>query len=273
MSVLNIGDDSLALKKSVLKFLSSEMKLPQSFTESLNIVRAFTPAKLHEGWSTIYAEFEDNITADMIQQHAVNLRPGKSLSLYVPRSLYPRFWAVNEIAHSCRNGSTKHKTRVKYGVSDFVLIIKPRDSRGPWTYAPLDAFPALKLSPFTDNLDTTPESRPRLPSKRGRSPEDQTLDDRSSKTRKDESSPTVSKEPADPRITLPAVKQPDALSSQDQILNRQPKSIDRGSFLPVACLSPKAKKNQNFTFSATPSALSVCDEDQSLNLKAPTKNQ
>ena len=56
---LNIENESSLKAAAVCSFMNSEMKIPRSITESLVIVRTFTPAKQPQGWSTLYAEFED----------------------------------------------------------------------------------------------------------------------------------------------------------------------------------------------------------------------
>ena len=162
-------DDAGAMSESIKEFLKDEMKVPTYVTDKFVIKRVFPPARPPPtGWNTLYAEFTDLVTTDTIFQFARNLRPGRNVSIYVPHSLHHRFTAVNSIAHEYRNGPVKHKTRVKYGYSDFVLLVKPKNSDAPWSYPPLD-LPPLQLSHFDGNTGSSPPpGRTRLTSKRSR---------------------------------------------------------------------------------------------------------
>ena len=74
----SIEDDSQAMTSSILEFLTFEMKVPQSITDNLVIRRVFPPAKpSSEGWSTLYAEFQDIAYAELIQQYVRNLLMAK----------------------------------------------------------------------------------------------------------------------------------------------------------------------------------------------------
>ena len=167
----SVEDTNEAMKLAVIEFLNDEMKVPKSITDRLSIKRIFPPAKQPTGWKTLYAEFNDISTSELINQYVTNLNPGKSVSIYVPHNLYPRFSAIRDLEHSYRHGDIKHKTRVKYGTSDFVLLVKPRGVVAPWTYVSLSSLPPLELSFFDGNPSLSPPpGRSRLPSsKRARS--------------------------------------------------------------------------------------------------------
>ena len=168
----SVEDIHQAMKLAVIEFLNDEMKVPKSVTDKLSIKRIFPPAKQLTGWKTLYTEFNDISTSELINQYVTNLQPGKSVSIYVPHSLYPRFSAIRDLEHSYRHGDIRHKTKVKYGTSDFVLLVKPRDTvHAPWTYVSLDSLPPLELSPYNGNPSLSPPpGRSRLlSSKRARS--------------------------------------------------------------------------------------------------------
>ena len=163
-----------------------QMKVPRSVTDTIVIKRIFPPAKQPTGWTTLYAEFHEASTADLLNQYVRNLLPGKSVSIYVPHSLFPRYSAVRDIEHSYRNGVIKHKTKIKYGPSDFVLLVKPRESNSPWSFIPLDSLPPLELSAFNGTQSSSPPpGRTRLPSKRART-ESQESNIRSTKSKLDD---------------------------------------------------------------------------------------
>ena len=185
---LSLDSESLKIE-AVREFLIHEMKISKAVADSLEIARTFTPAKQSDDWTTLYAEFTNISSVELINQYVTRLKPGKSVSIYVPHSLYPRFQSINSIAHSYRNGEVKHKTKVRYGTSDFVLLIKRTDGVSRWTYAPLNHLPPLELSLFDGNLSSSPApGRQRLPSKRAcDSPESET---RCNKTKTDQTLPS-----------------------------------------------------------------------------------
>ena len=229
-----VDDEQEAMKMAILEFLVYEMKVPKSITDNIVLKKVFPPAKQPTGWSTLYAEFADYSDSDLVNQYATNLLPGRSLSIYVPHSLWPRFQVLNNIAHGYRNGPIKHKTKIKYGLTDFVLLVKPKDQNTPWTYPRLD-LPPLRLSAYDGNPSSSPPpGRPRLQSKRARSVSPESDTNRSNKTRIEMTSP---------------VSVDDAPSGSSEMTNGPPNlNIDPGSFHPSACASPKATANKNFTF-------------------------
>jgi hypothetical protein len=220
------------------------MKVPRSITDNLVIRRVFPPAKPSSaGWSTLYAEFQDIASAELIQQYVRNLLHGKTVSIYVPHSLHPRYSAIGNIAHEYRNGEIKHKTKIKYGTSDFVLVIKPKNSNTPWSYVSLNTLPPLELSSFDGNPSSSPPpGRTRLFSKRGRSPSPESSRSKpTQKLRTDGAASPASEAAASGSGSSPPRKPPQ--SAPPTVSN------DHGLFGPSACASPKVSQNQNFTFS------------------------
>ena len=238
-----LDNDEEARALSIIEFLNDEMKVPTSITDKITIKRTFPPASRLNGWSTLYAEFDAN-TIDIVHQYARNLQPGKQLSIYVPHSLQPRFRMVNDIAHRYRLGNVKHKTRVKYGVADFVLYVKPREGNVPWTFVSLHELPPLSLSPYEVpplQSSSPPPGRNRLSSKRPRSspsPEQ----NRTCKSRVDitENEVQTVVDECNPPTNTPSSPEPTL-----------PLGADVGSFLPSACASPSTNRNKNFTFGSS----------------------
>ena len=158
------------MKAAIIEFLNGEMKIPSYITDKITITKVFTPASQPTNWNKLYAEFSDTSTVELINQYVVNLVPGVSVSIYVPNSLFPRYCAVRDLEYSFRNGPVKHKTRIKYGISDFVLLVKPRNQHAPWSYPSLANLPPLQLSLYDGNPSSSPPTgRIRLNSKRMRS--------------------------------------------------------------------------------------------------------
>jgi hypothetical protein len=93
-----------------MEYLTCEMKVPRSITEKLVLKRVF-PQRSHPLMAgQLYAEFLDASSTDLIQQYVRNLLPGKTVSIYVPHNLHPRYSIIGNIAHEYRNGTVKHKT-------------------------------------------------------------------------------------------------------------------------------------------------------------------
>ena len=259
-------DDARAMHLSIKEFLSLEMKVPSTVLDTINILNVFPPAKNPTNWKTLYAEFPDSATTDLINQYARNLLPGRSVSIYVPHSLFPRFAAVRDIEHSYRNGDIKHKTRIKYGTSDFVLIVKPRDTNSSWTYVSLSSLPPLQLSMFDGNLTSSPPpGRTRLASKRARSGSPEVDLTRNNKPRisdvssggKEGSSdsatpPEQSTAPNSSSSPAPTAGPPHTCSGP-----APPSMSDLGSFHPSACVSPRAVSNKSFTFTNRTSSIPI----------------
>ena len=187
----SVDDDNQAMILSIVEFLNCEMKIPRTTTDQIVFKKVFHPEKQPIGWTTLYAEFQDSSVPDLINQYVRNLLPGKTLSIYVPDSLIPRYHAVRDIAHGYRNGAVKHKTKIRYGASDFVLLVKPKDQNVPWSYPTLDSLPPLTLSPFAGTPSLSPPpGRTRLTSKRARSPSPESTSSRQNKTRIDKPATT-----------------------------------------------------------------------------------
>ena len=163
-------NENEAMRLSIVNFLVREMKIPEEVVNGFKFTRIFPPASQPTSWNRLYVEFQSQMNVDLINQFLPNLQQGKSVSLYIPRSLFSRFNAVQEIAYKYRQGEIKHKTRIKYGISDFVLSVEPKQGASPWTFIHLD-LPSLQLMPDVASTHSSPPgARPRLSSKRQLSP-------------------------------------------------------------------------------------------------------
>ena len=244
----SISDDSEAMTLSIIEFLNDEMKIPKYITDTLIIKRVFTPAKQPVGWKMLYAEFQNSASTDLINQYVRNLVPGRTVSIYVPHSLFPRFSAIRDLEHSYRNGDIRHKTRIKYGISDFVLLVKPRDTNAPWSYVSLTSLPPLQLSLFDGNLSSSPPpGRTRLSSKRSRESPD-TDSNRSNKTRLDDID--LGTDSSTANSVMKPSEEPDETTTASGPEAPGHALIDAGAFHPSACVSPSVTTNKSFTFSA-----------------------
>ena len=274
---LSITDDIKAMKYSIFEFLEFEMKAPKSITDGMDIATVFFSS---DQSNCLFAEFLDADTSDIIFSYVLNLRPGTNIDIYVPPTLRPRNKAVGRIAFDYRNGTVKHKTKIRYGPSDFILSIKEKGRNGPWSTVPLntDCLPPLDLYPSSGRSSPAP-GRCRLPSKRNRSASDTQPDDRATKTRKeDPTKETVNDnsekqhEVTDHIITEATDKISDTVTnvsdtnvSPPPVTNPAQVARDLGSFLPSACVSPRAALNKNFTFGSNMSSIPKPSFKSSLN--------
>ena len=163
---------SEAMVRCIKDYMDLEMKIPLETINKQVIIRTFPPARQPDGWNFLYAEFECPSSSSLVQQYARHLQPGKQVSLYVPQCLQPRFSAVNSLAHKYRTGETKHKTRVKYGIDDFTLLVKPRSGNNPWVHASLASLPPFQLAPPSSTSPPKGRQRRHL-RKRQRSSDDE----------------------------------------------------------------------------------------------------
>ena len=254
------------------------MKIPKYVVDTITIRRVFPPAKQTIGWNTLYAEFDDSSTVDLINQYLTNLLPGRKVDIYVPNGLFPRYRTIRDIEHSYRKGEVQHKTKIKYGISDFVLIVKPKDSNFPWTYISLNSLPPLQLSQYDGNPSSSPPpGRSRIPSKRARPESPESVITRSNKTKLDtnlsdsldagieltigakvtpppptDDFPTEELTRVDePNSVLPeAVEPSEDLHKTPTKVNPHPNTTsDLGAFRPSACVSPSRVSGKSFTFS------------------------
>ena len=245
-------DDFEAQEYSIREFLEFEMKIPHSTIEKFSIKRIFPPARQADS-KTLYVEFSDIATTDHIQQFVTHLNPGVQVSIYIPHALYPRYRAVRDIANSLRfptDGSEKLKYKIKWGISDFVLLTKTKESS--WKYSSLVSLPPLKLFSSGNSTSSSPApGRQRLHSKRTRSPEDKSPNFRTFKIRKEVSTLNV-----DSKVDIETPEEPTSeVSPKTPEKSTLSSARDQGSFLPSACISPTAAANKNFTFGKSLSSI------------------
>ena len=246
-----ITDDMEAMKSSIFDFLEFEMKVPTHITNNIVIAKVFPPAKQPD-WNYLYAEFSDIATVDLLFTFVMNLGPGINIDIYIPHSLHTRSRAVGQIAFDYRNGVVKHKTKIRYGPADFTLSIKEKGKSGPWTSLKLDTdrLPPLDPSSMSNQTKSPAPGRDRLPSKRPRSPSDETSVDRSAKSKKEDISKTPDSLKAEYKI-------PETETTPEKPNPSVPAKRDLGIFQPSSCVSPSANLNKNFTFGNKQSSIPI----------------
>ena len=125
----DVTTDDQAMKAAVLEFIDCELKCKNV----PNIVKVFPPAN-NPDYDRLYVEFENETAASYVSGFSRVIRkPDHQVSIYVPRSFQPRFRAFNEHARALRTAPGLSpgdvKTKVIYGLNDFVLLTKPRNGR------------------------------------------------------------------------------------------------------------------------------------------------
>ena len=141
-------DEEKARRYAIFDFLYYEMKLPEDKIKPMKIVRTFRPSREPDS-DRLYAEFEDEASAVLINLYVRNLRPGRKVDIWIPPSLYLRYRDFDHANYNIRTGPGDFKAKVKYGETDFVLIKKSPTCRS-WT----TVIPPENLSPMDLSVST-----------------------------------------------------------------------------------------------------------------------
>ena len=278
----DVTTDDQAMKAAVLEFIDCELKCKNV----PNIVKVFPPAN-NPDYDRLYVEFENETAASYVSGFSRVIRkPDHQVSIYVPRSFQPRFRAFNEHARALRTAPGLSpgdvKTKVIYGLNDFVLLTKPRNGRWSSLFLNTENFPPLLPPPGpAQTTDSPPPGRPRgspspaTPSRgRGSPPTNppkntnkrgasSPLENGAKVTRSSvvsalsQSQPcnenTPSLLPATPLCTPPLEGQ-NQPADEDQASPDHSKSVvpgsvqDNGQFAQTAVCSPSVSNNKHFTF-------------------------
>ena len=121
-------------KDCIRDFLYEEMKMPEIVARDIRIKNVFF-ATAGIASAILYVEFHSEDEANMVKKYAKNLttvngeRP--KLIPYIPRSLYNRYKAVEEIAFNIRNKNREMATRV-WVSDDFELRARKKGDTTPW---------------------------------------------------------------------------------------------------------------------------------------------
>ena len=128
------------------------------------IVRVFPPVNTPD-FDRLYVEFESEQLAEHVSSFSRFIRKQNcQVSLYVPNYFQPRFQAINHQAKLIRTAPGLMpgdiKTKVKYGSTDFRLLMKPHNGR--WTKVKLNqiSLPPLQ-SPSDRSSASPPPGRPK----------------------------------------------------------------------------------------------------------------
>ena len=134
-------DETKAKVYSIFDFLHYEMKIPEKEIKAMKILRTFRSVNQPDS-GRLYAEFEEEASANLINLYVRNLRPGRNVDIWIPPSLFQRFRGFDNACYNIRTGPGNFKAKVKYGVDDFVLIKK-----SPYTHSWVNVVPE-NISPF-----------------------------------------------------------------------------------------------------------------------------
>ena len=121
------------------------MGIPDQMAGMLDIRRTFISFTDEHKYSLLYVEFTCVNSTDFIQQFARNLKAGRIMTIYVPGELKKRYSLFHKLAFQYRNSSNKHKTRIMYGDTDFVLLVKPRNGYESWSSVSTDHLTDINL--------------------------------------------------------------------------------------------------------------------------------
>ena len=142
----------------IKSYLKCEMKILSSIIDQLNIVRIFPPAK--ENWNVLYVEFSSDKEVDIVFNHtrAITKNDHKVIR-YTPKQMFDRFKAVQNLAYNIRKEEGL-KTRVKIGLTDFLLSTRSPNSPVWHTRSLPTDLPAIDLSQSFHPPASPPPGRP-----------------------------------------------------------------------------------------------------------------
>ena len=153
------------MKESVKEFLVMEMKVKEEHFEKLDIVRIFSPKKMH--WNTLYMELESEEQVDWVTAHTRWIPAGEKgqvqtkVTRYIPRQLYSRWNALQGRAYSIRKESNwTVQTKVGHGKDDFYLQTRVKGEKdwGEKQKLPVD-LPKVELE-FLNREERSPTTAP-----------------------------------------------------------------------------------------------------------------
>ena len=142
----------------IKSYLKCEMKILPSIIEQLNIVRIFPPAK--ENWNVLYVEFGSDKEVDIVFNHTRAItKTDHRVIRWTPKQMFDRYRAVQTMAYNIRK-TEGLKTRVKIGVSDFLLCTRSPTSPVWHTRSLPNDLPAIDLSQSLPTPTSPPPGRP-----------------------------------------------------------------------------------------------------------------
>ena len=148
---LDPNDDAKAKVWAIYDFLYYEMKIPDDEIKAMNILRTFRPARKPDS-DTLYAEFVEETSVNLINQYTRNLQPGTNVDIWIPPTLFQRFRDFDHAKYMIRKGPGNFKAKIKYGDTDFILM-KKSPSCPSWSnvvpdvLSPLDPSPPAYINP------------------------------------------------------------------------------------------------------------------------------
>ena len=140
-----------AMLLEVKSYLKCELKIPPSSIEKLDFVRIFPPAK--QDWKVLYVEFGNDQQVETIFSYTKNiLKKDHRVLRWIPKQMYERFRAVESLAYNLRQEQGL-KTRVKIGITDFILSTRDPKLFSHWIHQVL---PSNLPEVVHDNEDPVP---------------------------------------------------------------------------------------------------------------------
>ena len=129
-----------------------EMDISKRVADDLRIKNVFF-ATAGKASAILYAEFHSEEEAFIVKQNARKLTTvnghRSKLVTYIPRSLFKRYKAVEEVAFNIRSSNRENATRVWVG-EDFELRVRKKVDKTPWSL----------IQPMV--LNNLPEQEPRI---------------------------------------------------------------------------------------------------------------
>lgn len=136
-------------KLAVKKFLYDELKMPESFVNNVTILDAWPSVQLDEAhaWTKVHAQFQHTYIISKIYSYVRNLGKDARLMIYIPKPLFARYRAMEEIAFELRQSS--YKTMLKYSDTDLILYSR-KNSTQRWEVHQTSDLPPIEIVNMTE---------------------------------------------------------------------------------------------------------------------------
>ena len=242
----NISDEQEIMKHAVVEFLKLEMSIKS--VGVTDIVKVFPQAGIaEEKCNRLYAQFKHQHIISTVYNHVSLLRTKEHrVVLYAPHTHQEQLRYLGDLANKYRNpvdkSAEKVRTRIKYGLHDLYLQIKPLNSSYWTTVDTPDLPPIQPSSQANQSVSVTPPAgrqRDEQPGKRAASTSPEAQSKPKDARIITESCQDISSHDAPNDSNLASTEETANNSDSDSELSKNPRVQDIGDFVDNQVFSPK----------------------------------
>ena len=154
------------------EYLIMELKFTKKEVKNLDIKQVFVTRSFPKN-KTLYIQLPSRKKASIVHHHSLFINHlsghGKPcLTKFIPPSLFPRYKAVERLAHSIRQDiSNPQSTNIRMGDDDLIFRTRPKGDKTPWRYVketklPNTHPPILNSTKQTKQTPTKAPGRPHV---------------------------------------------------------------------------------------------------------------